>query len=329
MRHSGQRFALNKQMYRDNSPAFVVARATAPYYSLDGITWHQGTGTPSAQVYSGAYGNGVWVFAGTGNNYFVSTNGIDFSVVTGAGGVCGNNGRNRLVFSKSLNKFVAIRGTNASMNAYTSSDGINWVLSSAIPSGYVDSNLFCTDSSLLMECYNATGAYDVRILQSTDAVTWNERYSITVGSTSGSPSIGYVTDSEAGFLNPSMANTSRSIDNGVSWNNQVYSFGTKGIEANTNLMGYSKTLDRLVGFRCTNTERVIYSDDGINWITASGSVHSTSGNTASRLAWSDKANKFMLITSGIAGISYSNDGITWTAITSDPFGFNPSALIAR
>lgn len=312
----------------DPVPSFVAIRNSLPYYSFNGIDWQAGTGTAPAQMYSGAYGNGTWVFAGTGNNYFVSQDGINFSTVTGTGGACGNNGRDRIAYNSAIGQFVAIRGTNANMNVYVSANGTSWTQASSIPSGYVDSNLMCTGSSLLVSCYNATGAYDVRILQSDDAVLWNERLTRTVGSTDGSPALAYAGNIAAGFLNVTMNMSVRSTNDGVNWADQAVSFGPLSVEANTNLTGFSPSLNRFVGFRCSNSDRVLYSSDGIAWNSVGSGYHSTSGNTASRIVWSEAAKKFAIITSGQPGLSLSSDGITWTTV-SDPFGFNPSALIGR
>lgn len=143
---------------------FVAIKATAAYYSTDGINWTETT-VPAQQLWSCVcYGNGVFVVAG-GNNTLYSTDGINWTE-TSAGfysqtSLCFGNGKFIAGFHQSMSSAIGI-----------STDGINWQWNrgvatyvSAICYGGGKYVQFCTgtsDGSLAVAGY------------STDGINWTE-----------------------------------------------------------------------------------------------------------------------------------------------------------
>ena len=322
MRHGNIRLGTSKHIdIPPGLPAFVIARDTAPWYSYDGINWTEGTGTPSAQLYTGAFGNGVYVFAGNGNNYLISEDGINWEVITGGSyGVAGANGLEGLVFSKKNQKFYVRRGTLANATQYilSSPDGRIWTLEQTltVPSG-VHSSLIEWDDGI---------AFSAATTAETAAEIWasangNDFSSVaSLGTTvNNRPKAGVGIRDKGFFINRENNNIWRSSN--------ISTYGSTAITQiraeNTNhFLGYSEDLDRII---YTSNNVYYYSDDeGLTWTACTGI---STPNSSHRIRWSTKANKFVSVNGSSPNIWYSSTGAAWTVI-SNAFAFNVSAIIA-
>lgn len=328
MRHAGHRFALNKRMFRPASldgPAFVVARDSVPYYSYDGTTWLEGTGSLPSEMYSGAYGNGKYVFAGLANGYMISSNGIDFTYIDSTWDNCGDEKRDRLVYYEPIEKFVAVRGSFGSCNVFTSSDAITWINTVSVSEAFACSDLLITSTGLVFSSYTSSGAtpHLCKVFHSIDAVTWNQVYSTVSNATDAGMVIGYSLGNEVGFFSENKNQSIRSTDGGLTWSTQTVTsagnFTNGGVQ-------YSPDLNLLVGVR-NSSSRYMYSVDGITW--TDGTKPHFIVNTPVKIGWSASIQKFLEVASGATGTGISSNGTSWTVSTTDPFGFNPSAIIAR
>jgi hypothetical protein len=293
-----------------STPVFIAATGapSALQYSYDGVTWSTIT-SGSALVpqnyaaVSVAYNGEFWI-AGTNatNSLIYSSNGFNWSVST-SGSALFTGG----CLCAAWNGVLWVAGGKGANRMAYSYDGINWTPSASGNSLFTD---FCKTVAWNGSIWVAAGKLATVLAYSYDGISWT-------ASASGNA------------LYPNPARNTDGIVSSVAWSatssmwvaaGSFMAYSYDGIQwtaaANRILIpAYSLATNGSIwvaGGANGRTYQLIYSTDGINWIS------STSGNSllhwqCDSVAW----NGSVWVASGTkyggaGGIIYSSDGITWT-----------------
>ena len=157
------------------------------WYSLDGITWSQGSQGHIVHIHAKAFGSvsGTGTFSWLEYNDYdnnqssgsVSTNGTSF---TSTGGNTVVNGWNSMTFGNS--KFVAVAQSGSNTRAAYSTNGSTWTLGSGIPANSWESVAY-GNGTFVAVANTGTGN---RVATSTDGINWSSQ-SLVVTTTTTTP----------------------------------------------------------------------------------------------------------------------------------------------
>lgn len=324
MRHGNIRIGTAKKIFvmpEDPLPAFVVVggSGTTPHYSFDGISWAAGSGSPTSTIYSGAYGNGTFIFGGGGTSILRSTDGMNFSPVTVPSGNIGASAANAMVYWAKYNVFVFLKNSSV----YTSDDnGLTWVRQLTIP------NLLSTPNSLILSgngeflyTYSTvigTTTYQAAIHKATSPSSWAVAHSVS-GLTEPPNKIGPIGDN--GVLILSGGNNAIPATRIISLNGTTFStLAETFYTGNLNLaFGYIPGLKRTVygmrGSTASPYNLMAYTDNGTTWTRVLPSVLYSPSNSNQRIAWSNRSKILLNINTNATAYvnsTISPDGETWT-----------------
>jgi hypothetical protein len=280
-------------------------------YSYDGITYTSNGVFPTVSVNtSNAKNHIVWngiqwvALAGDGTSYiFYSANGINWTYTGTSGNVSRGlawNGRRWL---------AAIQTTGfASTNVVTSTDGVSWTATTAIPLSSVNS--VAASPTLWVATSAITQVGFDRVATSPDAVTWTPNASATAILDSGAQKSHY-NGSYWVMVGAGSANSFAKSTDGLTWTG----YGTNGF-AGIDVV-WNGSIWVAVGSQVgASQEQSAVSSDGQTWTTHN--IPSYAGNVAYCIAW----NGSYFIVGGASGpYIYSVDGINWTSTVSNPSNY--------
>lgn len=284
---------------RDLVPNFVaIGDTNPPQYSYDGKDWYEGTrATTGGSIYSGAHGNGVFLFMG--NTFLRSENGVDFSTFTPVGtGNVGNIILNNVVFWEKLGLFVALRNVTQGAIVITSPDGITWTnrgtITGALASGFVGFFLSGDDTRLYAVSHGGTSPLRIALHRTEDLTTWstatvNSPGNVSPGlagpvgpkgvliintNASASPTVRLLSTTGTGGF----TNISEAFYGGNTRNNIIY------------LPDKGRAVIGMRGLSAAPGNVFKHSDDGgTNWITDNPSVNYQVSAAMQRMVYSTKA----------------------------------------
>lgn len=165
------------------------------WYSLDGITWSQGSQGHIVHIHAKAFGSvsGTGTFSWLEYNDYdnnqssgsISTNGTSF---TSTGGNAVVNGWNSMTFGNG--KFVAVAQSGSNTRAAYSTNGSTWTLGSGIPANSWESVTY-GNGTFVAVAKTGTGN---RVATSTDGINWSAQ-SLVVTTTTTAPPVTTTTTS--------------------------------------------------------------------------------------------------------------------------------------
>jgi|694.fasta_scaffold03561_4 hypothetical protein len=249
----------------------------------------------------------LFVIVGTsGTNYrvLVSSNGYGWKPYSS---VNNNISWNCICWSKELNLFVA---GGASGHTMYSNNGLNWYPGSIIISGTIISICWSAELNLFVAVSNSGN-----IINSSDGINWN------LSDFNFYYNIGFTSICWANNLNLFLAcgnfnsnnNTNRLLisNNGYTWQ-PIYH--TLIDNSSWNCITWSEELNTLIMTGSSYPQRIIKSNDGINWDLCY--PHESTNSQwywygITKCIWIKELHIFVALLSGQTGIYYSYSGLKW------------------
>ena len=191
---------------------------------------------------------------GTNNRVMTSNDGIIWTSRTSAA----NNNWTSICYSSELNLFVAVSNSGINNRVMTSNNGINWTTRASASDNNWTS--VCWSEIGLFVAVSNSGANN-RVMTSADGIIWTSRVSANNNdwtSVCWASSLGlFIAVSNSGTNNRIMT----SID-GITWTSR-----TSPVDNNWTSIIYVDDLNLVVAIANSGTDRIMKSNDGINWIT--------------------------------------------------------------
>ena len=309
----------------DDLKIFLAISAISIMTSYDGINWTSRTPANTTAYWGAtAWSPSLQLFvcvasSGTGNRISWSKNGINWnSTATGSG-----NAWVSIAWSASLSMFVAVASSGAGRIAY-SSDGMVWTLKVTEYDGLSFTGVAWADE---IKCFVAVTASG-EILESIDGIVWRLRSTQTSQAYQGlcwSPYnnkfIAVSSGSTNRFTEIPALQTPLTITAPITTDLQR-AYGSIDINvslpsrlptSNTARTAYSSSLNRYVSISSDGSYKLLYSNNGIDWMwNTANSVFNSSAWTS--ICWNGDLNLFIAVaTSGTVRLITSSDGITWSA----------------
>jgi len=229
--------------------------------SNDGWNWISRTNPVDNDWTSICYSSDLELFVavsntGTNNRVMTSNDGVNWTSRTSAA----NNNWTSICYSSELNLFVAVSNSGINNRVMTSNNGINWTTRSS-----------ASDNNWTSVCWSEIGLFvavsnsgtNNRVMTSIDGITWTSRVSANNNdwtSVCWASSLGlFIAVSNSGTNNRIMTSS-----DGITWTSR-----TSPVDNNWTSIIYVDDLNLVVAIANSGTDRIMKSNDGINWITMS------------------------------------------------------------
>ena len=264
------------------------------------------------------FNNKIWVIGGRGNGYkndvWHSSDGVNWTEATSSANFTPREGHTTTVFQNKIWVIGGyVRGPSYANDVWYSSDGINWIeaTSSADFSirGFHTTTLY--DNKIWVIGGRGNG-YKNDVWHSSDGVNWTEATS-SANFTPRERHTTTVFDDKlfliSGYNTGNFYSNVWSSTDGVNWaieSSAPYSGG-----GHTSLV-YDNKLWNIGGLQSSN--RVFYSNDGINWVTATSSAAWTKRGHHTSVVFNDKMwviGGYELFSTFYNEVWSSSDGINW------------------
>jgi alpha-tubulin suppressor-like RCC1 family protein len=249
----------------------------------------------------------IYIIAGSGGNLSISSNGFSWTnYITGI-----STSIEDICWSPELNLLVAVSNVTTN-NIITSPDGINWTIRTDVPSSFGNtwSGVCWSPSlSLFIAVGSATHATN-RVMTSPNGINWTIRtgFNNNWQSVCWSPELSMLV-----AVGDSNSNRMYSYD-GINWVLHNLNIGSTSSEAFRKICWSPE----LYLFAAVSNDRVIISQDGINW-----NYKTVNSNNWESICWAPELSLFLAVgSSGSNGrFMISTDGSNWNYISNVEFGW--------
>lgn len=274
--------------------------------STDGITWYPvNVKLGLNNLYAARYLNGIYIVCGTSLQSGISTSTDLITWTTRATtGISSGTGID-ISYGNGIYTIVA-----SSMNIFTSTDLVTWT---SRVSTFTSADIYATEYGAGV--FVAAGAHG-QLSTSTDGITWVTRASNSYPGSSASANVTSIAYNGSGtyFMNTPASSAGRwsimsSSTDGVTWTPNHAFRSAQGTSAGMGKVIYAD--GRWFGISTIVSNNGFTSTDGILWVSRALNINASL--SASAVAYGNNTYVVAGGPSGLAPISTSPDGATWTS----------------